>query len=67
MRLVSGILSLLISSTVFIGLFLFDFLFELLTFEVLIRDIVVFLVIYFIGNILLGYIEDIFENCRKIL
>jgi hypothetical protein len=67
MKYLSDLLSLLIASTIFLGLFLNHYFLEILSINIIFKDIVIFLLIYFILRLLLSYIEIIFENCRKIL
>ncbi len=67
MNLVSGIFALMISSTVFICLFIYQFFTVGMHVELFIRDIIVFIILYSCGKFLFGYIESIFELGRKIL
>lgn len=67
MKGISGFISLLLASTIFLGSFLVQFFLENISIDFFIRNMILFSMVYLITKVLLGYVEVMFENCRKIL
>lgn len=66
MKGVHAYLALFVASVIFFFSFMFKYVIDIVTFEMFLRDLVMFFVIYFLTKRVLKYVEEIYQNYRKI-